>query len=103
MPPPSNFKLRTAFQITNRPFFLVGELLTGSVQVGDQVDLSSLGIVGPREVEAVEFALRENDGVRGEDFALGIKDLSEEEKELIRQQESLITRLPIINREKSDR
>jgi hypothetical protein len=80
-----SFLIKAAFQVTNRHFFVLGELLSGKIRKGMTVDLSNAGIPGKFAIEAIEFALNREDGKVWEDIGLGISGLSDDEKQLLKQ------------------
>lgn len=75
------FHILSAFQITGRYFFIAGRLKRGTVEVGNYIDLMMLGISKKIQIKAVEFALRK-EGT--EDIALGLDELSDAEKQLLK-------------------
>lgn len=79
------FHLKSAFQVTNRQFFLAGELTSGEVKEGQFIDLTVLGLNKKPRIEAVEFALKRQDGEVYEDIALGTSELTEEDKQFLKE------------------
>ena len=80
----AEFKIKSSFQLTNRPFFILGEILSGHLNKGNFIDLTFLGLNKKPEIVAVEFALHRTDGKSWEDIGLGTSELSEEEKEFLK-------------------
>jgi hypothetical protein len=80
----AQFKLESAFQLTNRQFFLLGRIAKGKIVVGQFIDLTMLGLNKRPKIEAIEFALKTQDGKVWEDIALGTNDLTEQEKEYLK-------------------
>jgi len=89
----ATFKIKSAFQLTGRQFFILGEILSGVIKKGMMVDLSSIGIEKKIMIEAIEFALFREDNKVWEDVGLGLFGLTEEEKEILKTQSPFV--LPI--------
>ena len=95
----ATFNIKSAFQITGRQFFIAGDILSGTIRIGMTVDLSNVGIEKEFPIEAVEFVLyREGDKV-WEDVALGLSDLTEIEKNLLKAQSPFLTPIVINDRD----
>lgn len=61
-------------------FFLIGEIRKGEIKQGYFMDLIRLGLNKKPKIEAVEFALRRQDGTVWEGIGLGTNELTEEDK-----------------------
>ena len=93
----AQFKLENSFQITGRHFFLLGQISKGEIKQGQYMDLTMLGLNKKPKIEAIEFALKKQDGKVLEDIALGTNELTEEEKEYIKSKGSFGIPFDIIN------
>jgi hypothetical protein len=91
------FKLNSAFQLLNRPFFLLGQITNGEVTPGNFIDLTMLGLNVKPKIEAIGFARINRDWNIQEDIGLGINELSEEDKQFIQNIGTWGTPLDIIN------
>ncbi len=80
----AQFKLSTAFQITGRNFFLIGQIAEGKIKEGQRIDLRILGLHKKPKIQSIEFALTRQDGKAWEDIALGIDELTAEDKEYLK-------------------
>ncbi len=80
----AQFKLESTFQLTNRPFFLLGQITKGKIMEGQFIDLTMLGLNKKPKIEIIEFALKSQDGKVREDIALGTNDLTEQEKAYVK-------------------
>lgn len=92
----ASFKLNASFQLTGRQFFLTGEIVKGEVKIGNYVDLTMVGLNCKPKIEAIEFALKRQNGEATEDIALGINELSEKEKEYLKKLGSFGTPFDIV-------
>ena len=79
----------------DRPFYILGELITGKVGIGKKIDLTILGIGKKPTIEAVDFARCTEDSAVWEDIGLGIFTLDEDEKEYIKDRSPFATPLLI--------
>ena len=93
----AQFKLNNSFQLTSRQFFLLGEIVKGEIKQGQFMDLTMLGLNKKPKIEAVEFALKRQDGKVWEDVGLGTNELTEEDKEYLKNVGSFGTPFDIIN------
>lgn len=93
----AQFKLNSSFQLTGRQFFLLGEIIKGEIKQGQFMDLTMLGLNKKPKIEAVEFALKRQDGKVWEDIGLGTNELTEEDKEYLKNVSSFGTPFDIIN------
>ena len=92
------FKLDSSFQLTGRHFFLLGQITKGQVKHGDFIDLTMLGLNKKPRVDAIEFALKRQDGKVWEDIGLGTNELTEEEKIYVKKIGSFGTPFDIVNK-----
>ena len=76
----ATFQIGSFFQLTNRPFFIYGDLLSGEIRIGMRADLTVLGLAIKPVIKAIEFARHSDDGIEWEDMCLGFDELSEEDK-----------------------
>jgi hypothetical protein len=80
----ATFKIKYAFQITGRQFFLLGEIVSGTIEIGMLADLKNTGIDKELKIEAIEFALHREDGKVWEDTGLGFSGLTDTDKEFLK-------------------
>ena len=80
----ATFQIKAAFQVTGRQFYILGELLSGTIRKGMKVDLTAVGIPKKFTIEAIDFALHRSDEKVWEDPGLGLSGLTEHEKQLLR-------------------
>ena len=92
----AQFRLDSAFQLTGRDFFLLGQITKGVIKQGEYMDLTMLGLNKKPKIKAVEFARRQQDGKVWEGIGLETDELSEDEKEFIKNQGSLSIPFDII-------
>jgi hypothetical protein len=92
----AQFKLNGSFQITGRQFFLLGQITKGEVRQGNFMDLTRLGLNKKPKIEAIEFALKRQDGKVWEDIGLGTNELNQEEKEYLKKMGSFGTPFDVI-------
>lgn len=81
----AQFKLEVCFQLTNRAFFLCGEIIAGEFTRGQFIDLTHAGIEKQFRIDEIEFIRKNKNGEVKEITALGIREFSEEEKEYLKQ------------------
>jgi hypothetical protein len=90
----AKFKISSAFQLTNRSFYLLGEIIEGEINPGQLMDLTILGLHKKIKIRSIELA----DGMDNEKpwnrIGLGTNDLTEDEKQHLKQKSFLN---PIIN------
>ncbi|VEE04896.1 Uncharacterised protein [Chryseobacterium gleum] len=79
----AQFKLNNAFQLTGRNFFLIGQIAEGKIKEGQRIDLRILGLNKKPKIQSIEFALTRKGGKAWEDIALGIAELTAEDKEYL--------------------
>lgn len=78
----AQFRLHEVFQPINRSsFFLAGEIVSGQFAQGDFMDLTKLGLNKKPKIELIEFMLKQQEGTSKEEIALGTNQLSEDEKQ----------------------
>jgi len=53
----ATFQIKAAFQVTGRQFYIIGDILPGTIRKGMKVDLTSVGIPKKFIIEAIDFAL----------------------------------------------
>lgn len=92
----AQFKLNRSFQITERPFFLLGHVIKGEVEKGQLLDLTMLGLSKRPAIEVIEYGLIEKDGSSWEEVGLGTFGLTEEDKEYLTEAGSFLTPFDII-------
>lgn len=92
----ARFKLKDAFQLTGRLFYLLGEITRGEISIGNYIDLTPLGLNKKTLVEGVEFVRMKKDEAIWEDIALGTSELTETEKARIKKIGSFETPLDIV-------
>jgi hypothetical protein len=92
----AQFKLNSSFQLTGRQFFLLGKIIKGEIKQGQFMDLTLLGLNRRPKIEAIEVALKRQDGKAWEDIGLGTSDLTEEDKEYLKNIGSFGTPFDII-------
>ncbi len=93
----AKFKLDCVFQITGRQFFLLGQIVQGEIKQGQFMDLTILGLNKKPKIYAIEFALKRQDGKVWEDIGLGTNDLTEKDKEYLKNISSFETPFDIIS------
>ncbi|MDR6369783.1 hypothetical protein J2795_001674 [Chryseobacterium bernardetii] len=90
----AKFKISSAFQLTNRSFYLLGEIIEGEINPGQLMDLTILGLHKKIKIRSIELA----DGMDNEKpwnrIGLGTNDLTEDEKQHLKQKSFFN---PIIN------
>lgn len=92
----AQFKLNGSFQLTGRLFFLLGQITKGEIKQGQIMDLTILGLNKKPKIEAIEFALMQQDGKISEDVGLGTSELTDEDKEFIKVKGSFIIPFDIV-------
>ena len=93
----AQFKLNNAYQLKGKQFFLLGTVVKGGIKKGQFIDLTMLGLNKKPKIETIEFALKSAHGEIREDIALGTNELTEDEKEFIKNRGSLGTPFDITN------
>lgn len=93
----AQFKLNCSFQLTGRHFFLLGEITKGEIKQGQFMDLTMLGINKKPKIETIEFALKRQGAKVWEGIGLGTNELTEDEKEYLKNVGSFGTPFDIIN------
>jgi hypothetical protein len=92
----AQFKLNSAYQLTGRQFFLLGQLVKGDIKQGHFMDLTVLGLNKKPKIETIEFASKRRDGKIHEDIALGTTELTDDEKKFIKNKGSFATPFDIL-------
>jgi len=80
----ASFEIKGAFELTDRPFFILGNILSGVIRKGMMADLTAVGIDKRCPIEAIEFALHRMEDNAWEDVGLGLNTLTEAEKALLK-------------------
>ena len=93
----AKFRLKSAFQLTGRHFFLLGQITDGQINKGDFMDLTMLGLNKKPKIEAIEFALKKENENVWEDVALGTDELNEDEKDYLKRLGTFGTPFDIIS------
>lgn len=95
----AQFKLHEVFQLMNRSsFFLIGNIISGQFAQGDFMDLTSLGLNKKPKIELIEFVVKQQDGMSKEEIALGTNQLSEDEKQHLKNLKSTEVLFDIIGK-----
>ena len=92
----AQFKFDGAYQLTGKQFFLLGQLIKGDIKQGQYLDLTLLGLNKKPKIDTIEFVRKRRAGKIGEDIALGTTELTEEEKELIKNKGGFATPFDIL-------
>ena len=92
------FEIKSAFQLSGRQFFILGQIISGTINVGMIADLSSIGIDKLMILESIEFALHRNGDKVWEDVGLGFSNLTESEKAILKSQSPFLTPILITNK-----
>jgi hypothetical protein len=92
----AQFKLNSAYQLTGKQFFLLGQLIKGDIKQGYFMDLTMLGLNKKPKIDTIEFVRKRRAGKICEDIALGTTELTEEEKELIKNKGGFATPFDIL-------
>jgi hypothetical protein len=91
------FQPEACFQLTNRPFFLCGELLSGELLRGHFLDLTPLGIAKQVRIEEIEFIRKNKNGEVVDIRGLGTTELNEQEKAHLKQIQEFHIPLHVLN------
>ena len=91
----ATFRIKSAFQLTGRQFFILGDILSGSIRKGMYANLKQIGINKSLIIEVIEFALHRKENKSWEDTCLGFSDLSETEKEFLKSNSPFSTPITI--------
>ena len=87
----ASFQIASAFQVVDRAFYILGDVLTGEIKVGMKADLTTLGLAAKPTIESIEYARRNEDGLVWEDIGLGFTTLSEDDKEFLKSKTPFLT------------
>ena len=90
----AKFKIDSVFQLTNRSFYLLGEIIEGEINKGQLMDLTTIGLHKKIKIESIELGNKPNNGKPWNGIGLGTNELTEEDKQYLEQKSSLS---PIIN------
>lgn len=93
----AQFKLDSVFQITGRQFFLVGQIVKGEIKEGKLMDLTALGLNKKPTIKSIEFALKRQGEKSWEDIGLGTDELTEEDKQYLKDINSFEMSFDILN------
>ena len=85
----AKFKIDSVFQLTNRSFYLLGEIIEGEIHPGQLMDLTVLGLHKKITIGSIELADRMNNGKPWNGIGLGTNELTEEEKQHLKQKSFL--------------
>jgi len=95
------FEIKSAFQITGRQFFILGQILSGTINIGMIADLSNIGIDKLLIIEAIEIASHRDGDKVWADVGLGFSSLTESEKAILKSQSPFLTPILITNKNAS--
>ncbi|MBP2617544.1 hypothetical protein [Chryseobacterium jejuense] len=90
----AKFKIDSVFQLTNRSFYMLGEIVEGEINPYQLMDLTVLGLHKKIKIESIELGDKPNNGKPWNGIGLGTNELTEEDKLYLKQQSFLH---PIIN------
>lgn len=93
----AKFKIDSAFQLTNRKFYLLGEIIDGEIHPGQLIDLKTIGIDKKIKIESIELGDKPNNGKPWNGIGIGTNELREEDKQYLKQQLFFHPILNIIN------
>ncbi len=85
----AKFKIDSVFQLTNRSFYLLGEIIEGEIHPGQLMDLTVVGLHKKITIGSIELADRMNNGKPWNGIGLGTNELTEEEKQHLKQKSFL--------------
>lgn len=97
----ATFKIKSALQLADRQFFILGDILSGIIKIGMTANFSSTGIYKEFTIEAIEFALYRYGDKVWEDVCLGFSGLTDAEKEILKTQAPFTTPISIIDKNTS--
>lgn len=93
----AKFKIESVFQLTNRSFYLLGEIIEGEINPEQLIDLTILGLDKKIKIRSIEFADKLNQGKQWNGIGLGTDELTEDDKLYLKQQSYLHPIINIIN------
>ena len=93
----AKFLLHSSFPITDRGFFLMGQLTEGEVKKGQFLDLTMLGLARKPTINRIEDVRKVDSGQPLPYIALGTDELDGEEMNYLRQKGSFGTPLDVVN------
>ncbi|WP_172278760.1 hypothetical protein [Chryseobacterium sp. LAM-KRS1] len=80
----AQFKLDFVLEITNRPFFLIGQIINGEINQSHLIDMTNVGIDKLVKIDSIEFAhYHQNEQISGS-IGLATSGLTEEEKQYLK-------------------
>ena len=85
----AKFKIASAFQLTNRSFYLLGEIIEREINPGQWMDLTILGLHKKIKIGSIELADGMDNGKPWNRIGLGTNDLTEDEKQHLKQKSFL--------------
>jgi hypothetical protein len=91
----ATFQIASAFQVTGRHFFIVGEILSGNIKTGMKADLTIIGLAKKPVITAMEYVLHRENGAAWEDIGLGFFDISEEDKLFLKSNSPFLTAISV--------
>lgn len=80
----TTLKINSAFQLTGRQFYVLGDIVSGEIRIGMIADFTGIGIEKSLVIETIEFARLSENGEVWEEVGLGFTGLTESEKELLK-------------------
>jgi hypothetical protein len=90
----ASFQIASAFHVTGRGFFVLGDILTGEIKMGMKIDLTMIGLAKKPTIMGIEFARHNDDGIVWENIGLGLSELSEDDKEFLKSKSPF--RVPVL-------
>lgn len=93
----AHYQFERAFQLTDRPFFIIGKLLKGKAKPGNFVDLLLLGLNKRVKIDAIEYMRKQQEGKVVELEALMLSELTEEDKKILRTKTTRYNPLDILS------
>lgn len=92
----AKFKIEDVFQLTDRRFYLLGEIIEGEINPGQLMDLETIGLHKKIKIESIELGNKPNNGKPWNGIGLGTNELKEDDKLYLKQQSSLHPTINII-------
>lgn len=92
----AKFKIDSVFQLTNRSFYVAGEIVEGEITPGQLIDLTTIGLHKRIKIDSIELGSRPNNGKLWNGVALGTHELTEDDKLYLKQQSFSHTTINII-------
>lgn len=92
----ASFKIASILYLQTRDlFFILGDILTGTVYTGLKVDLTVIGLAIKPTIRSIEFVKHSDDGIDWENVGLGLIGLSEYEREFLQNTNLFSIPIPI--------